>query len=469
MIESEINLTEEAVEGAMQEYRDSPDEFAKKYKFQINAPYVVCHKDEIFEYPAKAIFCVAYSSIKDNNDITAIIVQGASKERTREQFSDKKDGEIHSKFRSLGYEIRKRLTNSGEISKSNQIQEEAQPMTPKNLILYGPPGTGKTYRTALEAVQLCDGTAPDDRNDLMNRYNELVADERIGFVTFHQNYGYEDFVEGLRPTNEDENGNPLPAGFRLAAKDGIFRIMCKRAERMLPDADESEEGATPRSHVIIIDEINRGNMSKIFGELITLIEADKRKGQPNALSVILPYSGESFSVPDNLHIVGTMNTADRSIALLDTALRRRFTFREMEPKPDLLKPVDGIDLQKLLTVINERIEYLHDREHRIGHAFFINCKTKADVDGVMRDKVIPLLQEYFFEDWGRIAAVLGNGFVKEGSLESPPGFNGNSRQNWSVLSPFKDNAYDIVLGKENSGVGQLDSEDAAFSGADSAE
>jgi 5-methylcytosine-specific restriction endonuclease McrBC GTP-binding regulatory subunit McrB len=355
-----------------------------------------------------------------------------------------------------------------ETEEEEMEEELGDNLLPTNLILYGPPGTGKTYRTASEAVQLCDGSAPDDRKVLMDRYTQLVEEKRIGFVTFHQNYGYEDFVEGLRPTNKDENGDLLSAGFRLAAKDGIFRTMCKRAESLW-EAAESQEDATLRPHVLIIDEINRGNMSKIFGELITLIEADKRKGQPNALSVILPYSGESFSVPDNLHIIGTMNTADRSIALLDTALRRRFTFREMEPVPSLLSKVGNIDLERLLTTINERIEYLHDREHRIGHAFFFNCKTKADIDGVMRDKVIPLLQEYFFEDWGRVAAILGGGFIEGMTLQVPPELPENFRRagdakRWSVRKEFAIDAYTrLIAGKGNGGgqAGVADDSDGA--------
>ena len=562
-------------------------------------------------YPSKAIYGVAHRFLDNGAALGNDECNGTT---------------ARKKLASLGFTIVEQSGQPANLRSHNSQSSELElAILPTNLILYGPPGTGKTYNTALEAVKLCDGVGDypptkEGRAALMARYNELVGQERIAFVTFHQNYGYEDFVEGLRPSSFGDDGEPLETGFRLAPEAGIFTKIAERAEALRSARDEGydfsgkrffkmslgevanpeddylfdeaieggfvhmgDDGGMdwsearfstkeamidgyaerhpelPRQHpnngiiefpfrlrararvgdivivskgnllfraigeitgeyhqverenddytmrrsvrwlwidrdgvshdviygkrfsqrtiyeftdaelkldairglievgrdgpeegpskpfVLIIDEINRGNVSKVFGELITLLEPDKRAGMENALSVTLPYSKRPFSVPANLHIIGTMNTADRSIALLDTALRRRFNFREIEPKPGLLVDASkrtGIDLVRVLTTINHRIEYLIDREHRIGHAFFIGCETAEQVHAAMRDKVIPLLQEYFFEDWSRIHAVLGDGFIDEDKLDPPPGIEGDRISSWSVLEEFKTDAFE---------------------------
>jgi len=195
-----------------------------------------------------------------------------------------------------------------------------------------------------------------------------------------------------------------------------------------------------KPYVLIVDEINRADMAKVFGELITLLEEDKRRGADNEISLTLPYSQEKFSVPANLYLIGTMNTADRSIALLDTALRRRFAFTEVSPEPSLLEIVGDLDLSKLLSLINSRIEALRGREHCIGHSYFMGLESRAAVNDVMRYKIIPLLEEYFFDDWETIAKVLGpadpqseNGFLDKQTVY-PFGQTGQAYERWSVKS-----------------------------------
>lgn len=223
--------------------------------------------------------------------------------------------------------------------------------------------------------------------------NETV--KRYDFITFHQSYSYEEFIEGIRPVMDDLDGTVSGIAYRI--EDGIFKKIARRA------ADDPK-----KRYALFIDEINRGNISKIFGELITLVELDKRIGEENELEVTLPYSKTQFGVPKNLSIIGTMNTADRSIALVDIALRRRFEFEEMMPVYSLLlENVAGLNVQMLLQTINQRIEYLYDRDHVIGHAYLMKVTSLEGLRLAFINKVIPLLQEYFYGDWKKVCLVLG--------------------------------------------------------------
>lgn len=470
-----------------------------------------------------------------------------------EDFDEYKE-ELYNKFCSLvdlfNRFPQKDFIKINEEFESNNTQKMLNQNSSLNQILYGPPGTGKTYHTIDKALEIL-GENLESRDEKKAKFDEYVKNGQIVFTTFHQSYGYEEFVEGIKPhIDSEENSKEI----KYEIKDGIFKELCEKAlenrdsiknfnfyidklkEKVKIDDNNPEKyfelpntkysiqyrnGKTFRikfddmsknhkdypvsidnieklyktsnideiynsayvrailnylklqgledykekdekvnlPYIIIIDEINRGNVSKIFGELITLIEASKRIGEKEELKVTLPYSGKKFGAPKNVYIIGTMNTADRSITSLDTALRRRFEFVEMMPNSDLLnnvficKDVEnpnededylGDDaktegyaeiLQNILISINKRIEFLLDREKTIGHAFFMSEAVKfnknnwikpdeyeedwyvlsiSKLKSIFQNKIIPLLQEYFYNDYALISAVLNdNGMIEK--------------------------------------------------------
>ena len=290
------------------------------------------------------------------------------------------------------------------VEDSRTVAPPSPPIAPRNQILYGPPGTGKTWHTVNVALSIVEGE--NGEHDL-DRFEELRFDPgtgagNIALATFHQNFAYEDFIEGIRPV--------LDVGeLRYELREGLFKCLARVAL-----------GRPAERFVLIIDEINRGNIARVFGELITLIEDSRRIGEAEETRATLPYSGETFGVPGNLYLVGTMNTADRSIQLLDTALRRRFTFFEMMPNPDHegIGDVEGVNCRRLLRTMNERIAVLLDREHQIGHTYFLNLRSLEDLADVFQNRILPLMQEYFFDDWSKIRAVLGNNaFIRKRSAD----------------------------------------------------
>ncbi len=266
---------------------------------------------------------------------------------------------------------------------------------PTNVILYGPPGTGKTYRTRGHALKTCLNL-PEDTEEAKakDQFSKLIESKQVAFVTFHQSYDYSDFIIGFKPVTR---GNGA-MGFEVR-KGLLMRI-----------AEEAANNPA-ESYLLIIDEINRGNVSKIFGELITLIEADKRAGGDFEVEVTLPcaYVGadgketNQFTLPSNLHFLGTMNTADRSIALLDTALRRRFEFKNTPPDPSKLSAdLGGVNLRNLLTNLNKTLKDKFDADHQVGHAWFpLDGKKGATIEKVIEafnNKILPLLDEWFYDD-----------------------------------------------------------------------
>jgi 5-methylcytosine-specific restriction endonuclease McrBC GTP-binding regulatory subunit McrB len=317
--------------------------------------------------------------------------------------------ETHSMIRFLqknGYEFNTPLeggtsyvsTNSPD-EKEELVKKEKENIITfhKNIILYGPPGTGKTYKTINYALAIIENKSfeeidEEDRSSLIELFNLYKENGQIEFITFHQNYAYEDFIQGLRPSVKNTNGS---LAFEL--KDGIFKKIADKAKK--EDTD---------NYVIIIDEINRANISRVFGELITLIEEDKRFGELNEISTTLP-SGEKFVVPPNLYIVGTMNTADKSIALIDIALRRRFDFEKLYPDED--KVVNSC--KTLFKKINTQVLELKGPDFQIGHAYFMeNGNKKFNLKSIMNKRVIPLLYEYFMNDSETVKTILENSGIK---------------------------------------------------------
>lgn len=256
-----------------------------------------------------------------------------------------------------------------------------------NIILYGPPGTGKTF---LSNKFL--------RWKNKNTNNSVVKD----FCTFHPSFNYEDFIEGYKPTST-KNG-----AITFTLKSGIFKSLCKKAS-------EDKE----KNYYLIIDEINRGNVEKIFGEMITLIEKDKR-----GMSLTLSQSQESFSIPENIYIIGTMNTTDRSIKMLDAALRRRFAFIECMPNYELInKPIDKLGLapKDILIKINMKLREIEDREKQIGHSYFMKSGKQIDTIEELKEvyiyDIIPLISEYCFNDYTKMSEIIGEKFIDKDSEE----------------------------------------------------
>lgn len=348
---------------------------------------------------------------------------------------------------AVNFPSRLRVNPTSEVKELNpseraEIWKQLPPCKPQSIILYGPPGTGKTYSTVKRAMELILGSeriASLTEEQLMALFRKYQAKGQIEFVTFHQAYGYEEFVEGIRPVlnknTDDQVHYEIHAGVfkRIAlraASEGLFTDKTEEVHQALSKEDETAPflfSVLSPQYVLIIDEINRGNMSKIFGELITLLEPDKRLTARNELKLPLSYSPHHrFAVPPNLHILGTMNTADRSIALMDVALRRRFIFEELMPNADVIrtalekKAVNKVFIEFVVNIfeaLNNRIRFLFDRDHQLGHSYFLESTNVENLRQVFKDCIIPMLQEYFYGDWDKICIVLGCPYTESGEAK----------------------------------------------------
>ena len=289
------------------------------------------------------------------------------------------------------------------VKYENRIQPALFDKTPESEWYLIPEGIEYIENSLEDIAAILTGDEKPDYETNIEQYYK--------FVTFHQSYGYEDFLEGLKPKTDDTGA------ISYEIEPGVFKDICDKAKN-----DSADE------YLLIIDEINRGNIAKIFGELITLIEDDKRQGAKNEMTVTLPYSKEDFTVPLNLSILGTMNTADRSIALLDIALRRRFTFLEIMPDYSIIDcEIEGLNIGDLLKELNYMVASLIDRDHQIGHSYFCGIvkkikneeleSAKTELQFVWYRKIIPLLQEYFYNDWEQLKLVLGD-FVSENNTSN---------------------------------------------------
>lgn len=341
------------------------------------------------------MFGFKYGEVIDSNGYAATKIISASEVPESYHVELNKGTAMYRVVKENEYGVR--FADGLAVEEADVAVQKILPTLPKrtrkafelNSILYGAPGTGKTYATAKYALAITEGKSLEEyndvtREDIMSKYNQLVKDGLVVFTTFHQNYGYEDFIQGIRPDTSTQE-------MRFKTVDGVFKKIAETAMNM-PEKD----------FVIIIDEINRANISKVFGELITLIEDDKRWGEENAVSATLP-SGEIFAVPNNLYIVGTMNSADKSISLIDTALRRRFDFVEFVPDLTL---ISDTKLKAVLKKLNEGIEKeLNSTDLLVGHSYFIN-KSADDICTIMNRNIIPLLYEYFFDNKNKVEAQL---------------------------------------------------------------